>query len=139
MRPLSASIFALLLCAATASAQDPVREGLWEVSIQGQVGGQPISSTPLVMRQCINQQTAQDLMAKLSGGTGGCRVSDYAQEGNRARWNLSCTGQVEVSGSGEVVMSSDGFNGTLNVMVAMGGQSVPMLQTFDARRVGDCK
>jgi hypothetical protein len=139
MRLLSSLVVALLVCATTAAAQDPVREGLWEISIQGEVGGQPISSTPLVIRQCINQQTAQDLMSKLAGGAGGCQVSDYSQEGNRTRWNLACTGQVEVSGTGEVTMGSEGFNGTLDVVVGTGGQTVPMLQTFNARRVGDCK
>ena len=74
MRPLSGSIVALLFCAATAAAQDPVREGLWEISIQGQIGGQPISSTPLVVRQCIDQQSAQDLMTKLTGA--GRRMPD---------------------------------------------------------------
>ena len=133
------SIVALLFCATTAAAQDPVREGLWEISIQGQVGGQPISSTPLVVRQCIDQQSAQDLMAKLAGGAGGCQISDLHQEGSRTRWSLACTGQVEVSGTGEVTMNSNGFNGTLDLMVGMGGQSVPMLQTFDARWVGACK
>jgi hypothetical protein len=122
-----------------AMAQDPVKEGLWEVSIQGEIGGQPISTTPLVVRQCINNQTAQQLMAQLSGGAGGCQVSDLRQEGNRARWNLSCSGQVEVSGSGELTMMSDGFNGTLDLVVGMGGQSVPLLQTFNARWVGACK
>ncbi len=70
MRPFTGSIVALLFCATPATAQDAVREGLWEISIQGQVGGQPISSTPLVVRQCIDQQSAQDLMAKLAGGAG---------------------------------------------------------------------
>ena len=139
MRPLSSSIVALLFCATTAAAQDPVREGLWEISIQSQVGGQPISSTPQVVRQCIDQQTAQNLMAKLTGAGGGCQISDVHREGSRTRWSLNCTGQIDVSGTGEVTMNSNGFNGTLDLMVGMSGQSVPMLQTFDARWVGACK
>lgn len=139
MRRVSGSIVALLLYTAAASAQDVVREGLWEISIQGQVGGQPISSTPLVVRQCIDQATAQDLMGKLAGAAGGCQISDFNREGNRTRWNLNCAGQVDVSGTGEVTLNSNGFNGTLNLMVGMGGQSVPMLQTFDARWTGPCK
>jgi Protein of unknown function (DUF3617) len=139
MRLFSGSILALLLCATTAAAQDPVREGLWEISIQGQVGGQPISSTPLVVRQCIDQQSAQDLMTKLTGTAGGCQISDLSRQGDRARWKLACSGQVEVSGTGEVTMTSNGFNGALDLMVGMGDQAVPMLQTFDAHWVGACK
>ena len=139
MRRLFGSIVALLLYATPAAAQDDVREGLWEISIQGQVGGQPISATPLVVRQCIDKQTAQDLMGKLAGAAGGCQISDFSREGSRTRWSLNCTGQVDVSGTGEVTLNSDGFSGTLDLMVGMGGQSVPMLQTFDARWVGACK
>ena len=36
-------------------------------------------------------------------------------------------------------MNSNGFNGTLDLTVGMGGQTVPMLQTFDAHWVGACK
>jgi hypothetical protein len=133
------SLLAAILLPLSAMGQDPVKEGLWEVSIQGEIAGQPISATPLVVRQCINNQTAQDLMAQLTGGAGGCQMSDLKHEGNRARWNLSCSGQVDVSGSGELTMTSDGFNGTLNVLVGMGGQTVPLLQTFNARRVGACR
>ena len=89
--------------------------------------------TPQVVRQCIDQQTAQDLMAKLTGAGGGCQISDLHRAGSRTRWSLNCTGQVDVSGTGEVTMNSNGFNGTLDLMVGMSGQSVPMLQTFDAR------
>ena len=139
MRALSGSIVALLLCATPAAAQDSIREGLWEISIQGQVGGQPMSSTPLVVRQCITQQSAQDLMAQLAGGAGGCQVSNFSRDGARARWAMSCTGQVEVSGTGEVTMTSNGFNGSLDLNVGMGGQSIPMQQSFEAHWVGDCK
>jgi hypothetical protein len=139
MRSLSGSIVALILCATPAAAQDSIREGLWEISIQGLVGGQPMSSTPMVMRQCITQQSAQDLMAQLAGGAGGCQISNFNREGARARWTLACTGQVDVSGTGDVTMTSYGFTGTLDLNVGMGGQSVPMQQSFDAHWVGPCK
>ena len=126
-----------LLCAGSALAQDNVREGLWEISARMEVGGQPASAAPMVVRQCITRQSAQELMSQLTGG-GGCQTSNFQRDGNRARWNLSCSGQVNVDGTGEVTISSEGFDGTLNVQVAMGGQQVPMIQHFTARRVGDC-
>lgn len=136
---LPSALLAAILLPLTAAAQDPVKEGLWEISVQTEIGGQPASSTPMVMHQCLTTQTAQDLMAQLTGGAGGCQVSDYRQEGNRSHWNLHCTGQVEVSGVGDVTVQSDGFQGTLDAVVGTGGQSVPMRQAFTARWVGACK
>ena len=137
---LSSSFPAMLLvCSTIAVAQEPVREGLWEISVQGEMGGQPLSSTPLVVRQCVNEQSAQDMMAQLTGAPGGCQISNLRQEGNHARWNLACTGQFEVSGTGEVTMRSDSFDGAMDLTVGMGGQSIPMSQTFKARWVGACK
>lgn len=52
---------------------------------------------------------------------------------------MSCTGQIELTGSGEVTLSGTSFDGTLNATIAMGGQAVPLQQTFSARRVGECK
>ncbi len=137
---LSAFLLMLLLVTTTpALAQTDVREGLWEVTVQVDMGGQPATAQPLVMRQCINQQTAQDLMAKLTGGGGACNVSDFQETGGRATWNMACTGQLNVTGTGEVTTRGDAFDGTLNLTVAMGDQQIPMSQKFSARRVGDCK
>jgi hypothetical protein len=126
-----------LLCAGVALAQDNVREGLWEISVRMEVGGQSTSAAPMVVHQCITRQSAQELMSQLTGG-GGCQTSGFQQNGNRARWNLSCSGQVTVDGTGEVTILDEGFDGTLNVQVGMGGQQVPMIQNFTARRVGEC-
>jgi hypothetical protein len=126
-----------LLSFGSALAQDNIREGLWEISVRMEVGGQPASAAPLVVRQCITRQSAQELMSQLTGG-GGCQASDFQQDGNRARWNLTCSGQMTVDGTGEVTILSEGFDGTLNVQVGMGGQLVPMIQHFTARRVGEC-
>jgi hypothetical protein len=134
----------LLLCAAllasqSAKAEDQLQEGLWEITVRMEVAGQPATTAPLVVRQCINQQSAQDLMTQLTGAAGGCQVSDLRQEGNRARWNLTCSGQIELTGTGDVTITAGGFDGTLNAMIAMGGTPVPIMQTFGARRVGECQ
>ena len=126
------------LCMGAAMSADLVKEGLWEISAQASIEGQPATTAPMVVRQCITNQSAQDLISQLTGG-GACQISDFKQDGSRARWNLACSGQVSVNGTGEVVMRSDGFSGVLNVTVGMSGQSVPMTQTFGARWVGECK
>ena len=129
-----------LLCAsALAQAPDEVKEGLWEISLQGEIGGQPLSSTPMVVRQCIGQTTARDLMNQLNGAAGGCQVSNLTQVGPTGRWTVSCTGQIQINGTGELTMGTDSFSGSMNLFVAMAGQTLPMIQRFEARWAGPCK
>ena len=129
----------ILACAASGQAiAADIREGPWEFSLQAEVGGQSITATPMIMRQCISHQSIQELMAQM-GGAGACQVSDLQQSGTRSRWNLTCTGEPQVSGSGEADAAGEQLVGRMNLVVTMGGQSLPMVQNFQARRVGDCQ
>jgi Protein of unknown function (DUF3617) len=121
-----------------AIAGPDIREGLWEVSVLAEVGGQPLTAAPMVVRQCISSQSVQDLMAQM-GGAGACQISDFQQTGNRARWNITCTGTMDVSGTGETEIAADQFTGRMNLVVTMSGQSLPMVQNFQAKRVGECQ
>ena len=121
-----------------AIAGPDIREGMWEVSVLAEVGGQPLTAAPMVVRQCINNQSVQDLMAQM-GGAGSCQISDFQQTGNRARWNIACSGPMDVSGTGETEIAGDQFTGRMNLVVTMSGQSLPMVQNFQAKRVGECQ
>jgi hypothetical protein len=121
-----------------AIAGPDIREGMWEVSVQAEVGGQPLTATPMVVRQCISKQSVQDLMAQM-GGAGACQISDFQQTGNHAHWNIACSGAMEVSGTGETDIAGDQFTGRMNLVVTMSGQSLPMVQNFQAKRVGECQ
>ena len=129
------SAFAL---SAHAIAGPDIREGMWEVSVLAEVGGQPLTAAPMVVRQCISNQSVQDMMAQM-GGAGACQISDFQQAGNRARWNIACSGTMDVSGTGETEISGDQFTGRMNLVVTMSGQSLPMVQNFQAKRVGECQ
>jgi Protein of unknown function (DUF3617) len=124
--------------AAAAFAASDIREGLWEISVQTSVGGQPITAAPMVVRQCISQQSVQELMAQASG-TGACRISDFQQSGNHANWQLACTGAMDVTGTGETDIAGDQFTGRMDLASGMGGETMPMQQRFEARRLGDCQ
>lgn len=131
---------ALVLLARTAAvlAAPDIHEGLWEVSVEAEVGGQPISDTPMVVHQCIGTQSVRDLMAQM-GGAGGCNISDFQQDGPRARWNLVCSGAIDVSGTGQTEIAGDQFSGRMDLVIKMGGESMPMAQKFRAHRVGECQ
>jgi hypothetical protein len=129
---------AFLARAAGVLAAPDIREGLWEVTVDAEVGGQPISATPMVVRQCVGNQSVQDLMAQM-GGAGGCNISDFQQSGSHARWNLACSGAMDVSGTGETEIAGDQFSGRMDLVIKMGGESMPMVQKFRAHRVGECQ
>jgi len=68
MRSYLLLVLPLCLAPVAAIASDTdIREGLWEVSVQAEVGGQPLSATPMVVRQCVSNQSIQDLMAQTGG------------------------------------------------------------------------
>jgi hypothetical protein len=130
-------ILALAASPHAISAPD-IREGMWEVSVLAEVGGQPLTAAPMVVRQCISNQSVQDLMAQM-GGAGACQISDFQQAGNHARWNIACSGAMDVSGTGETEIAGDQFTGRMNLVVTMSGQSLPMVQNFQAKRMGECQ
>jgi hypothetical protein len=133
-------LLAALLPASAAWAQADLQEGLWEVSITMAVGGQPTSGQPLVMRQCISQQSAQELISQLNGaGTGSCNTADLQQDGGRASWKVSCSGPVELDGSGSATFMPDRFDGAMNGQIGMGNQKLAFSQSFSARRIGACQ
>jgi len=124
---------------ATAASTADIREGLYEISVQAEIGGMPLSEAPMVVRQCVTQQSVQDLMGQM-GGAGGCKVSNFEQSGNQARFNLNCTGQMAVNGTGETQIDNEAFTGRMDLSVQMTGeQAVPMVQKFSAKRVGECQ
>ncbi len=131
-------LLSALAFSAHAIAGPDIREGMWEVSVLAEVGGQPLTAAPMVVRQCINNQSVQDLMAQM-GGAGACQISDFQQTGNRAHWNIACSGAMDVSGTGETEIAGDQFTGRMNLVVTMSGQSLPMVQNFQAKRVGECQ
>ena len=139
MRPHLLLVLSLCLAPFPVSgAGADIREGLWEISVEANVAGQPLSATPMVVRQCVSNQSIQELMSQM-GGAGGCNISDFRRDGNHAQWNLACSGPMEVSGTGETDITDDQFAGKMNLTIKSGGESMPMGQTFKARRVGACQ
>ena len=132
-------VFALLLVPSAALCAEPdIREGLWELKVEFQVAGQAIGNAPMVIRQCISNQSIQDLMTQTGGGSE-CKVSDLQREANHAQWKFACTGAMDVSGTGETEIGDDQFAGKMALVINMGGESMPMEQTFSARRLGACQ
>ena len=131
-------VLAALLAMPNAWAAGDLQEGLWEISVTMNIAGQAASAQPLVMRQCISQQSAQEVMAKLTGA-GSCSTSDLRQDGGHATWKVSCSAPVELEASGAANFLGDSFDGSMTGSLGMGNQQLPFTQSFRARRTGPCK
>jgi hypothetical protein len=138
LSPLCKIAAIALLGMPAAWAQNDLQEGLWEVSVTMEMGGQPASAKPFVMRQCIAQTTAQDVMAKLVGA-GNCSTGNLKQDGNRATWTVTCTTPVELDAEGSATFGRDTFDGSMSGQIGMSNQKLPFSQNFTARRVGACQ
>ena len=136
---LRPSLFAAtLLAMPCAWAQNDLQEGLWEFSVTMAIGGQAASEQPLVMRQCVSQQNAQELVSRLTGA-GTCNTTDVRQDGNRASWKVACTNPVELEADGSASFAGDRFEGAMSGQIGMSGQRLPFTQNFQARRIGPCQ
>lgn len=126
---------------ATAFAQGPRRDGLWEVKTEMQMDGMPMTMPPMTAQQCITPAEANDpsKAAPQGRGRGGrgpqdCKVSDYKVEGNKVTWSMKCEGPQPVTGAGEIVYEADSYTGTMKM--DMGGRGMTMKYT--GKRLGDC-
>jgi len=129
MRLLSIlTVSALALTAALVFAQQPRRDGNWEIKIQVVLEGMPQGAPPFTTTQCITKEQADDPSKMIPQGPDNmsdCKVSDYKYVGNKATWSMACTGQMPMTGNAEMVYRNDAFIGNMKMK-------------YDAKRLGDC-
>ena len=60
-------------------------------------------------------------------------------QGNTATWRMECKGPNAMSGSGSMTYGGTSYSGTTKLTMIEGGQTMDMVQTFNGKRIGDCK
>ena len=114
------------------------RDGNWEVKVEMQMPGMPMTLPPQTLIQCITPEEAKDPQRLLpprgqGRGQSDCKVSDHKVDGNKVTWSMSCPSEG-MSGTGEFVYADDSYAGTMK-MNAMGQD---MSMKYTAKRLGDC-
>jgi hypothetical protein len=118
-------------------AQNPMRAGRWEVSMQMQMVGMQMPE--MKSNQCV---TEDDLRKNPTSGLpnaaqatpDNCTVSDYKVAGNRVTWKMACTGREAMTGDGDLAFTGDAYAGTINVKTGQTAVAVKMT----GKRLGDC-
>ena len=118
-------------------AQTPNRrDGDWEVKVEMQMPGMPMSLPAQTIRQCVTPQDAADPQKAAppnprGRGPNDCKVSDYKIDGNKVTWSMTCS---QMTGAGEFVYAADAYTGTMK----MNMQGQEMVMKYAGKRLGDC-
>lgn len=131
-------VAASAVAVSAALAQNPMREGKWEVTTQMQMADVPMPIPAQKNVRCITQAQLEDPGSTLPGGspdpTADCKVSDYQAVGNKVTWKLACSGSQPMTGIGEIVVDGDRYDGSMKMTMDQG----VMTMKYAAKRLGDC-
>ena len=140
MKPKQTLAAALSLAALSwaAYAQNSIREGNWEVTMQMEMAGMTMKMPDFKSTQCITQEQLKDPSQALPQATqdrnNDCKVSDYKVSGSKAAWKMTCTLPMPIKGSGEITYGADTYDGTMTMTTDAGD----MTMKYKGKRLGDC-
>lgn len=135
---MRALIFAVLAAASTAVAALDIQEGSWEMTVSVSVDGMPGGLQPVTQTRCLTREDARD-PTRLIGAGAGCEFSNKQDSGSQITFDVACTGQVPMRGSGSVRYSANDVEGTLEIAADTGGQRIMTRSQLVGRRLGECK
>lgn len=132
---LASSALILLGLPPALSAQAPGKGDLWETTSQSSmnVGGMSMPMPPQTQRVCAAKTWTGPPVA--SGKDQNCTNSDFAIAGPRVTWTSVCTGQMAMTGKGEITrQGADAYSGTVKYTFAEGTMTVAIA----GKNVGEC-
>jgi hypothetical protein len=117
------------------AAQAPAKGDLWESTSQPSMnmGGMSMPLPPQTRRVCAARNWTRPPVA--SSQDQNCTNSDFAVSGQKVTWTSTCTGQMTMTGKGEITrQGSDAYSGTIQYAFAEGAMTVAIA----GKKVGEC-
>ncbi len=136
-RVVAAVVVGLVATGVLVYAQNPMRAGRWEVSMQMQMVGMQMpemKSAQCVTEDDLRRNPASGLPNAAQDTPDNCKISDYKVAGNRVTWKMACTGREAMTGDGDLSFVGDAYAGTINVKTGATSMAVKMT----GKRLGDC-
>lgn len=117
----------------TLSAQS-ARGDLWESTSQPtmNMGGMSMPMPPQTLKVCASKTWKRPPVA--SNQDQNCTTSDFAVAGQKVTWTSVCTGQMAMTGKGEITRGADAYSGTVRYAFAEGTMNV----AISGKKVGEC-
>ena len=126
------------LVAFAGGALADIEPGQWEMTVATSVEGMPGGMAPVTQARCLTREDARD-PTRLIGTGAGCEFSNRRDTGSEITFNVACTGQVPMSGSGAVRYTEQTVDGTLELTANLGNQRLLTRSRLAGKRLGDCK
>ncbi len=118
------------------AAQPAAAKGdLWETTSQSSMtmGGMSMPMAPQTNKVCAAKTWTRPPVG--SNRDMNCTNSDFAVAGQKVTWTSVCTGQMTMTGKGEIVrQGADAYTGSLKYALAEGGMTV----AISGKKVGEC-
>lgn len=104
---------------------------LWETTSKTVMEGMPMGMPAQTQKVCAPKEWTRPP----AGGDPSCASSDFKKVGSKATWTVRCTGQMEMTGAGEITFDgSDAYAGAIRF------DSGPMKMSvrLTGRKLGAC-
>jgi len=120
-----------LLAFAPISLADDPPGVLWEMTSQMEMAGMPMTMPPQTLKLC----TKKVWTAPPPGGDRTCVNSNFQRVGNKATWTMVCSGEMPMTGTGEMTFQgTDAYTG----VITAAAEGMSMKINLSGRKVGTC-
>jgi hypothetical protein len=127
---LAAAASLAFLMLAPAQAGDPPGV-LWETTSQMSMPGMPFTPPPQTMKVCSPKVWTKPP----PGGDATCVNSDFVRTGNKVTWTTQCSGQMAMTGTGEITFDGeDSYTGAINATA----EGMNMKINLSGKKLGTC-
>ena len=128
---LAAAASLVLLALSPARADDEHAGVLWETTSQTVMEGMPMQMPVQKQKICAPRVWTRPP----AGGDQSCRTSNFHVAGAKATWTIECTGEMQMSGVGEMTFSgTDSYSGFVKLTAEM----MSMTVNLSGRKIGAC-
>lgn len=117
---------------------NPLKPGLWEMTVQMEMPGMPQGMPPQVFKHCL---TEKDVVPHKARPGEDCKMTSYKLKGTSITWSMRCThkdgGEADIEGNG--TYTNDSFQGTVQSKMKGGkGDGMAMTMKMNSKRLGPC-
>ena len=120
------------------AARADIDPGNWEMTVTTQMEGMPQPVGPIVRTQCLTAEDSRDPSRVLNPGSGSCEFSNRRDSGGAYTFDVSCSGQFPMRGTGTVNYGAQSMSAELDLMADVSGKKVGTNSRISGRRLGPC-